>query len=301
LFRVDGCRTSATAWHEFNARQQVQQMRGEYTVKNADSSIRFVIAVALAAVPLAVPAQTGDADLAQELTNPIANLVTIPIQFNFDRDVGPADDGSKLTTNVQPVIPFDFGEDWNLITRTIVPVVYQDDIFPGAGSQFGLGDINLSLFFSPKRPTTGGLTWGVGPVFLLPTATDSLLGAKKWAAGPGAVGLVLRGPWTAGMLANHVWSFAGDGDRPDISNTFMQPFVAYTWPSAWTVSMQSETSYNWETEQWAIPVNVALSKLVKFGKLPVSLQGGAGYWAESPDNGPEGLRFRLQANIVLPR
>ena len=93
------------------------------------------------------------------------------------------------------------------------------------------------------------------------------------------------------MLANHIWSFAGDDDRPDISNTFMQPFVAYTGPSAWTASVQSETSYNRKAEQWSIPVNLGVSKLVKFGKLPVSLQGGVGYWADSPDNGPEGFRF----------
>ena len=168
---------------------------------------------ALFALTLATHAGAGgdtSADLAQELTNPVANLVTIPIQMNFDGDIGPADDGTKITTNVQPVIPFDIDENWNLITRTIVPVIYQDDIFPGAGSQFGLGDINLSLFLSPKQPTASGLVWGAGPVVLLPTATDSLLGAKKWGAGPAAVGLVLRGPWTVGMLANHTWSFAGD-------------------------------------------------------------------------------------------
>jgi len=245
--------------------------------------------------------QGGDAGLAQELTNPLADLMTIPIQMNYDRDIGPLDDGWKLQTNIQPVIPFSLTDDWNLISRTIVPVIYQDDIFPGAGSQFGLGDINLSLFFSPRKPTSGGLIWGVGPVLLLPTATDSLLGAKKWGAGPAAVALTMRGPWTMGILANHIWSYAGDSDRTDISNTFAQPFLAYTWPSAWTVSVQSESTYNWKTEKWSVPINVAVSKLVKWGKLPVSLQAGIGYWAESPESGPEGFRFRLQANFVLPK
>jgi len=243
----------------------------------------------------------GDAGLAQELSNPLADLMTIPIQVNYDRDIGPEDNGWKLQTNIQPVIPFHLTDDWNLISRTIVPVIYQDDIFPGEGSQFGLGDINLSLFFSPKKPTSGGLIWGVGPVLLLPTATDSLLGAKKWGAGPAGVALTVRGPWTMGLLANHVWSYAGDSDRPDISNTFLQPFAAYTWPSAWTVSLQSESTYNWKTEKWSIPINVAVSKLVRWGKLPVSLQAGVGYWAESPESGPEGFRFRLQANFVLPK
>jgi hypothetical protein len=242
----------------------------------------------------------GDAGLAQELSNPLADLMTIPIQVNYDRDIGPRDDGWKLQTNIQPVIPFHLSDDWNLISRTIIPVIDQEDIFPGAGSQFGLGDINLSLFFSPKKPSAG-VTWGIGPVFLLSTATDDLLGAEKWGAGPAAVALTVRGPWTIGFLANHVWSYAGDSDRPDISSTFVQPFAAYTWPTAWTISVQSESNYNWKTENWSVPINVGVSKLVKLGKLPVSLQAGVGYWAESPESGPEGFRFRFQVTFVLPK
>jgi hypothetical protein len=242
-----------------------------------------------------------DAELAQELSNPLADLMSIPFQMNYDCDIGPRDDGWKMQTNIQPVIPFHLNTNWNLISRTIIPVIDQEDIFPGAGSQFGLGDINLSLFLSPKKPTSGGITWGIGPVLLLPTATDDLLGADKWGAGPTAVALTVRGPWTLGMLANHIWSYAGDSDRQDISNTFLQPFAAYTWPSAWTVSVQSESSYNWKTEKWSIPINAAVSKLVKLGKLPVSLQAGVGYWAESPETGPEGFRFRLAATFVLPK
>jgi hypothetical protein len=244
---------------------------------------------------------SGDAELAQELSNPIADLVSVPIQMNYDQNIGPRDDGWKLQTNIQPVIPFHLNENWNLISRTIVPVIYQDDIFPGSGSDFGLGDVNLSLFFSPKKPAFGSLLWGAGPVLLFPTATESLLGSEKWGAGPAAVVLALRGSWTIGALANHVWSYAGDSDRSDISNTFLQPFVAYTWPSAWTVSVQSESTYNWKTENWSVPVNVAVSKLVRWGRLPVSLQAGVGYWAESPDEGPEGFRFRLQVSFVLPK
>ncbi|MEJ2365913.1 MAG: transporter [Deltaproteobacteria bacterium] len=266
-------------------------------------------------------AQESDADLAQELSNPLADLMSIPFQMNYDHDIGPSDDGWKLQTNIQPVIPFHLNEDWNLITRTIVPLTHQEDIFPGAGSQFGLGDINLSLFFSPKKPTSGGVTWGVGPVLLFPTATDdllggekwgagpaavalttdSLLGAKKWGAGPAAVALTTRGPWTVGILANHLWSYGGDSDRQDISTTFVQPFAAYTWPNAWTVSVLTESSYNWKSEKWSVPINAAVSKLVKLGRLPVSLQAGVGYWAESPETGPEGVRFRLQATFVLPK
>lgn len=242
-----------------------------------------------------------DAALAQELSNPVADLITVPIQMNYDRGFGLDGDGWKLLTNIQPVIPFGLGEDWNLITRTIMPVIAQENIFAGSGSQFGLGDINMSLFFSPKQPTAGGLIWGVGPVLLFPTATDDLLGADKWGAGPAAIALTLKGPWTIGLLANHLWSYAGDDDRQDISSTFVQPFVAYTLPSAWTLSLQTETTYNWETENWSVPLNAAVAKLVRLGKLPVSLQAGVGYWLDSPDTGPEGWRIRLQANFVLPK
>lgn len=261
----------------------------------------FVIVLPVQAEEVPGAKQGGDADLAQELSNPIANLITIPVQMNYDRGIGVDDDGWKLQTNIQPVIPFSVNDNWNLITRTIIPVIYQDDLFPGSGSDFGLGDINMSLFFSPKRPTSGGWLWGAGPVLLFPTATESLLGAEKWGAGPALVALTMRGPWTVGMLANHIWSYAGDSDRQDISSTFMQPFMAYTTPNAWTYSVQSETTYNWETEKWSVPVNVAVAKLVRWGKLPVSLQAGVGYWFESPDTGPEGFRFRLQANFVLPK
>jgi hypothetical protein len=242
-----------------------------------------------------------DANLAQELTNPIADLITIPIQMNFDNEIGRNDEGNKITTNIQPVIPVNLNDDWNLITRTIFPIISQDNIYPGAGSQFGLGDLTEQLFFSPKKPTAGGIIWGVGAVAILPTATDSKLGTEKWSLGPAGIVITMRGPWTLGALGNHAWSIAGKNDRQDISNTFMQPFAAYTWPSAWTASFQSETNYNWETEKWSVPVNVVVSKLVKFGKLPVSLLGSVGYWLESPETGPEGIRYRLQANIVLPK
>ena len=263
-----------------------------------------IIIAAIAVLGLSahtVAKATDDAELAQELTNPIADIMTIPIQMNFDNDIGANDEGSKITTNIQPVIPIEANKDWNLITRTIFPVISQDEVYPGSGSQFGLGDVLAQLFFSPKKPTSGGIIWGAGAVFLLPTATDSKLGGEKWGAGPAAVAITMRGPWTLGALGNHVWSFAGDSDRSDISNTLLQPFVAYTWSNAWTASVLSESNYNWETEQWSIPVNVAASKLVFFGKLPVSLMAGVGYWLETPDTGPEGWRFRLQANIVLRR
>ncbi|BHH82233.1 hypothetical protein LA52FAK_05220 [Desulforhopalus sp. 52FAK] len=232
--------------------------------------------------------QTNDADLAQELTNPVVDLISIPVQMNYDGNYGLTDDGWKLQTNIQPVIPFSMNDDWNIISRTILPVTYQEDIFEGAGSQFGLGDTTLSVFFSPKKPSSRGITWGIGPVFFLPTATDSKLGTEKWGTGPSGLVLTIKGPWTVGLLANHIWSFAGDSDRDDVNLSFIQPFVSYSLKSALTFSLTSENTYNWETENWSVPINLTAAKLVRIGKLPVSLSGGIGYWIESSDAGPGG-------------
>lgn len=252
----------------------------------------------IAAGPLA--AQDAE-ELAKRLANPVASLISVPLQFNFDDGIGPDGDGSRLVLNVQPVIPFSIGGDWNLISRTIVPVIQQEDVLPGAGSQEGLGDIVPSLFFSPKAPTAGGVIWGIGPVFLLPTAADDLLGAGKWGVGPTGVVLVQRGPWTVGGLANHVWSFAGENDRADVNRTFLQPFASYTTKSAWTVTLQTETTYDWAAEQWTVPINAVASKLVRIGGQPVSLFGGARYWAEAPDTGPDDWGIRFGATFLFPR
>lgn len=259
-----------------------------------------LLGVVLAAFPLAASAQDADA-LAKQLANPIASLTSVPFQFTWDEGFGPADDGQRLLLNVQPVIPVSIGDDWNMISRTIVPIVYQDDVVPGTNAQFGLGDTTQSLFFSPKAPTAGGWTWGVGPALLVPTATEHLLGTDQWAAGPTVVALrQTHAGWTYGVLANHLWSFAGDDARPSINQTYMQPFVAKALGQGRTLSFNVESSYDWKGDQWSVPFNAGYSKVTRLGSQMVSWQGGVRYWFETPAGGPDwGLRFTL--TLLFPR
>jgi hypothetical protein len=242
-------------------------------------------------------AQESADELAKKLSNPVASLISVPLQLNGD--FGYANDGMRWTLNVQPVIPAPISKDWNLITRIIMPIVYQDDVFPGS-NEFGLGDTTPTFFFSPKAPTAGGLTWGVGPVFLLPTATDDLLGTEKWGIGPSII-LLQQSPegHTLGVLMNHIESLAGDDDRADVSNTFIQPFFAQQYKGGKTLTFNLESTYDWEHDQWTIPANVVYSKVTRIGSQMVSFAAGGRVYFEQPDGGPEwGVRFVV--TLLLP-
>lgn len=243
--------------------------------------------------------QAQAAELAKKLSNPVASLIQVPFQNNFDFGAGPAGDGFQYMVNVQPVIPLSLNENWNLISRTILPYVYQENVF-GTSSQSGLSDTVQSLFFSPKAATKAGWIWGAGPVLLLPTATDDLLGTEKWGAGPTAVLLKQQNGWTYGALANHLWSFAGAGSRADVNATFIQPFVSFTTKTFTTFTLNSESTYDWENSQWTVPLNGVVSQLVKIGGKPVQFSLGARYYAEKPSGGPDwGLRFAV--TFLFPR
>lgn len=260
----------------------------------------FVTAVC-ACLNISPASAETDEELAKKLSNPIASLISVPFQYNYDSDYGVADDGKRSFINIQPVIPFDLNPKWNLISRTILPVIDQDDVPPGSGGKSGIGDVVQSLFFSPKAPTADGVIWGVGPVLLLPTASDELLGGEQWGLGPTGVALKQQGPWTYGALANHIWSVAGDDDRADVNATFLQPFLSYTTPRATTYALNTESTYNWEVSKWSVPINLTVTQLMKVGDQPVSIGGGVRYWAQGPDGGPEGWGARLIMTLLFPK
>lgn len=236
--------------------------------------------------------------LAKKLANPISSLISVPFQNNFDFGMGPNRDGFRYTMNFQPVIPFALSKDWNLISRTIVPVIAQHKV-AGTGTQFGLGDTFQSFFFSPNKSEP--FVWGIGPALLIPTATDKALGTEKFAIGPTIVVLKQKKKWTVGMLFNHVWSVAGKESRADVSSTFLQPFLSYTTKTAWTFTVNTESTYDWNGKSWGVPVHFQAAKLVKMGKQPVSVGGGLRCWITSAPGGPRWCGFRFIFTPLFPK
>jgi len=246
----------------------------------------------------AVAGSDSMGEIAKKLNNPVASLISVPFQSNFDFGGGPGDDGYQYKLNFQPVIPIKLNEEWKVISRTIIPFIDQDNRI-GYGSESGMGDINASFFFSPNKEGPGGVTWGIGPEFLLPTATHDELGSQQWGAGPTALILKQDHGWTYGALMSHVWSFWGEDDRDYVSLTFLQPFLSYTTPKHTTFGVNLESSYDWNHEDWTVPLNLQVTQLVKFGHMPVSFQLGGRYYLEKPSGGPDwGLRFAV--TFVLP-
>lgn len=244
------------------------------------------------------------ADLAKQSQNPIAALYSLPVQFNWNHKMGPSNEGIQTVTNIQPVLPFTINDDWNLISRTILPVIDQRSFVPnGRADKSGLGDVTQSLFFSPKAETENGWIWGAGPVFLMPTGSDDLLTQDQWAAGPTGVVLKQANGWTYGGLANHLWSLDGSQSkgREKINASFLQPFLVYTNANYTSFGINSESTYNWQAKEWSVPINLTVTQLLKLGGQPLSIQAGPRYWADSTENGADGWGFRAAITLLFPR
>lgn len=237
--------------------------------------------------------------LAKAAQNPVANLISIPFQNNFNFGVGP-DRVTQYVMNFQPVIPITLNDDWNLITRWITPVINQPSVAPGQASGFGIGDINPSLFLSPAN--SGKLIWGIGPTVTLPTATEPILGGGKWDAGPTVVALTILGPWVYGVLVNNQWSFAGWGNN-NFNGMVLQEFVNYNLDKGWYLTSSPVNTANWEANgrnMWTVPIGGGVGRLFRLGKLPINAQLAAYCNVHTPVNGPD-WQLRFQVQILLPK
>ena len=235
------------------------------------------------------------AELAKAAQNPIAKMISLPFENDFNLRTGYKNEDSYVL-QIKPVVPFKVSDDWEVITRTILPVIQLPSLAPGVGAKSGLGDIQESLFLSPAK--THDIIWGVGPVFSFPTATDHLLGTGKFSAGPTAVALDIRGPWLFGVLAQNEFSFAGAGGRDDVNQMLIQPFVNYNLPHAWYLTSSPIITANWHgssDNRWLVPVGGGFGKIFHFGKLPVNAYIQAFANVERPHGTtPVALRFQLQ-------
>ncbi len=275
-------------------------MRYRSALRGAVLNVAMLIAMSSAAY-----AQQGD-DLRQAAQNPVADLISVPFQNNTNFNVGTLDNTQNVL-NIQPVVPFSLNQDWNLITRTIMPVIYQPPFFEGDSTDFGLGDLTPAFFLSPKKPVPikpgVGLVWGAGPVFALPTATDPRLGSDKWSAGPTFVALLLTKKVVTGFLINNLWSFAGDGDRPDVNAMTLQPFFNYNLPKGWYLTTSPIITANWEADsgnRWTIPIGGGIGRVFKIGSQPIDAQINYYYNIERPDLTGGDSQLRAQWTFLFP-
>lgn len=254
------------------------------------------------------PAASDDTlELAKKTQNPISDLISLPLQNNLNFGYGakdaPEPSSTQYVLNIQPVMPIEVTEGWNLITRPIIPLIRQPDLIDG-GETWGLADIQLQTFLSPSKADK--LIWGIGPVFQFPSATNGRkLGTEKWSAGPGAVALTMPGKWVIGGLVNNLWSFAGDGDREDVNLMTVQPFVNYNFPEGWYVSTSPIITADWEADSddtWTVPIGGGFGRLTRFGELPVNVQAQAFYNVVKPEDAPAAdWTLRLQVQFLFPK
>lgn len=262
---------------------------------NFKKNLHIILSIFIFAYSVSFAQGESDQDLTKAAQNPIANLMSFPLQNNTNFKMGPDSSRTQNVLNIQPVIPLMHGR---LITRTIFPLIWNPDYTKESGTNFGFGDILFTAFYSPK---TKGLTWGVGPVLQFPTGGTNF-GTGKWCAGLSFVGLVMPGKWVVGGLINNIWSFAGQEDRADVNFFTFQPFINYNLPTFYFTFSPILTA-NWEADsgnQWTVPLGLGLGKLIKLGgKLPVNLNASYYYNVVRSDYGPQ-YQVRLLAAILLP-
>jgi len=268
--------------------------------------MRFIV-VAIAVVALGVPsahAELSEEELAKLAQNPVGNLISLPFQNNSNLNYGPFKKTQNIL-NIQPVIPIEISPEWNIITRTIVPVVSQPALFEGDSRVNGIGPTDFSAFLSPADPK-GGVIWGAGPIIQIPTTSDSALGSYRWGVGPSFVLLHLdKGdPWVYGFLVNNVWA-VGTGGGGAYNNFLLQPFINYNFqehPGLYLTSAPIMTA-DWRADtsnKWTVPLGGGIGKIFHLGRLPVNTQISAYYNVIKPEFGPN-WQIRAQVQLMFPK
>ena len=248
-------------------------------------------------------AELSAEELSKLAQNPVGNLISVPFQNNTNLNYGP-EKGTQNILNIQPVYPIEMNKDWNLITRTIIPLIWQPGFVPGQGTEFGLGDIQFSGFLSPSVPGPGGLIWGAGAIAQMPTDTNDL-GNKNWGLGPTAVVLRIQhgDPCVYGVLANNIWSLTSDKQGGAYNNGLIQPFVNYNFPDGFYLTSAPILTVNWKADsgqQWTVPLGGGIGKIFHLGKLPVNTQLSAYYNVAKPDFGAN-WQVRAQVQFMFPK
>ncbi len=243
------------------------------------------------------PGEDATAELARAAQNPVASMISLPFQNNTNFNFGPREKTQNIL-NIQPVWPIELNEDWNLITRTIVPVISQPAFTPSQDRENGLGDTLFTAFLSPKA--SGQWIWGLGPAILLPTSTDDRLGAGEWGAGPSAVFLTMPGRWVIGSLFSNIWSFTDD---TEVNLFTWQPFVNYNLDDGWYLTSAPLINANWEADSddtWTVPFGGGVGKIFRIESQPINAQASAYYNVEKPDFGAD-WQLRLQLQFLFPK
>jgi hypothetical protein len=249
----------------------------------------------------AKPAQESS-DIAKAAQNPIAHMISVPLENDFYPQTG-INKENEYVLEIKPVVPIPLSSNWNLITRTIIPVIQTPDLTAEIKGTSGLGDIQESLFFSPTKAGLGGIIWGAGPAISVPTATEHIYGTGKTSIGPTVVVLKSQGHWLFGSLVQNLWSVeAGPRDRPAVNQMLLQPFVNYNLPHKWYLTSSPIMTANWKLDdgRWLVPVGGGIGKIVRFGKVPVNIYGQLFGNAEYP-NGTSKWSARFQMQLLFPR
>jgi hypothetical protein len=259
---------------------------------------RTVAACLTALVPYVVGiAQQSEGDLAKASQNPIANLTTFPLQFNFNSGGG-LQSRTQLLLNVQPVMPLTLDQKWLLVSRTVVP--YVNVPMPTGTRETGIADIQEQIYFTTRQ--SGSFIWGAGPIASIPTATSDAVRTGQWALGPTAVGLVNYNRWVIGLLANNLWRIAGTNFGAPINQLTMQPFINFNIPLGWAISTSPLITSNWSAPQgqrWTVPIGLGLSKVTAIGRQPVNVAMQYYHNAKHPDAAGAN-QFRFQFNLLYP-